>query len=102
MSITVTPETPTVPAQVRIPGDEIMRRAWAVYYQHRSEIETDENIGKLVAVEVQTGDYEVADQSPEVLLRLRTRHTDPACGLIRIGYKQAYKRGGSALERLPR
>ena len=99
-----TPKTQVlvVPAQERIPGDEILRRAWVVYYQYRDTIETEENIGKFIAVEVQTGDYEVAEQSPDVLLRLRVRHQDPACGLIRIGYKQAYKRGGDVLERLPR
>ena len=106
MSIATKPksevETVITSVQERMPSDDILRRAWAVYYQHRAEIETDENIGKFVAVEVQTGDYEVADRSPDVLLQLWKRHADPICGLIRIGYKQAYKRAGGIMERLPR
>lgn len=104
MSITAEPtietEARAVPAQVRIPGDEILRRAWAVYYQHRSEIETDENIGRFITIEVQTGDYEIGEDNLQILFSLRSRHQDPANATLRIGYTTAYKRGG-VMQRLP-
>ena len=53
-------------------------RAWEIYYQFRDKIETPENTGKMIIVDVNNGDYENA--SDELCLaeteKLRARHSD--------------------------
>ena len=77
-------------------------RAWEIYYQFRDKIETPENIGKMIIVDVNSGDYEIA--SDELCLaeteRLRARHSDVDLIGLRVGYKAAVSFCGD-LERLP-
>ena len=77
-------------------------RAWTIYYRLRDKIETPENIGKIIIIDVKRGDYEVA--SDEVGLgetqRLRERHPDPVLYGLRIGYEAVASFDGG-LERLP-
>ena len=88
--------------QSLLPTDEIFRRAWAFYYQKRSEIETETNIGKLITFDVVSGDYEM-EESRECFVaatKLRRRHPQAIMGTLRVGYRTAFKRGGS-MKRLP-
>ena len=43
--------------------DSISKIGHEIYEtQLRSKVETDENIGKLISIDIKTGDYEIADK----------------------------------------
>ncbi len=81
--------------QNSLPTGEIMRRTWAVYYQKRAEIETEVNIGRLVSIDVQSGDYELDSDGVVGPTILRRRRPDAIMGMLRVGYATAFKKGGS-------
>ena len=83
-----------MPAQVS--GEEIGRRGQEIYETHlRTLLETDENIGKIVSIDIESGDYEIADDLVIAGRRLQQRH--PAARIYgkRIGYNAVYAVGGS-------
>ena len=46
----------------RYSGEEIGRRGQEIYQQSlQSLVETQENIGKIISIDIETGDYEIAD-----------------------------------------
>ena len=81
-------------------SDEISRRGKELYEQSiRANVETAENIGRLVSIDIETGDYEIGDDgSLEAPRRLHARHPGAAVYTLRIGYNAAYALGG-VLER---
>jgi hypothetical protein len=80
--------------------EEVARRARELYEKLRGEVETPENIGKLVILDVESGDYEIDDEtSSEPSRRLQGRHPGGRLFALRIGYKTAVSFCG-ALERL--
>ncbi len=82
-------------------SEEIARRGEELYERCiRSQVETDENIGKLVSIDVETGDFEIGDDNNlEAPRRLHERHSGAALYTLRIGYNAAYALGG-ILERI--
>jgi hypothetical protein len=68
-----------------------------VLYQRsiRAKVETEENIGKIVSINVETGDYEVGDDLVETSLRLRAKQPDAALWGERIGFDAVYAIGGT-------
>ncbi|MBD6617417.1 hypothetical protein FNW02_16670 [Komarekiella sp. 'clone 1'] len=56
----------------------------------RAKVETEENIGKLISINVETGDYEIGDDFVETSLRLRSKQTDAALWGERIGFDAVY------------
>lgn len=61
----------------------------------RPRVETRENIGKVISIDVETGDYEIGDD-PVVSSRcLHARHPDAATWTERIGYNAVYAVGGT-------
>ncbi len=77
-------------------------RAWQHYYRLRPQIETPENIGRLILFDVDSGDYEIAndDLGFEAANTVRERHPDANVFCLRIGYETAASFCGW-LERLP-
>ena len=76
-------------------------RAWEIYGRLRPQIETPENIGKLILLDLDSGDYEIDDEtSLEAVHRLQSRHPGAELFAQRIGYETATSFCGS-LERLP-
>jgi hypothetical protein len=76
-------------------------RARELYEQLRSKVETPENIGKLVIMDVDSGDYEIDDESEagmQASFRLQERRPNGKLYAQRIGYKTAVSFAG-ALER---
>lgn len=53
----------------------------------RAKVETEENIGKMVIVDIETGDYEIENKVFEASRRLRSRNPDAKLFGIPIGYK---------------
>jgi hypothetical protein len=80
----------------RYPGDEIGRIGHDLYERSiRAKVETEGNIGKIVSIDNETGDYEIGDDLIETTKRLLVRHPDAAIWSERIGYNAVYAVGGS-------
>lgn len=85
--------------QVPFSGKEIARRAKILYDGViRKRVETEANIGKMVIIDVETGDYLVDDLGLESSRKLRSKREGAQLYGIRIGYKSAESMGG-AVER---
>jgi hypothetical protein len=80
----------------RFSSEEIGRRGQKWYEKSiRDKVETPENIGKLLSIDIETGDYEIGDDSDlEAPLRLHARHPGAAVYTLRIGYDAAVSLGG--------
>ena len=75
---------------------EITRRGQELYEQSiRNLIETQENLGKIVSIDIETGDYEIGDDLISTGDRLFARHPGAALYGARIGYNAVYAVGGS-------
>jgi hypothetical protein len=75
---------------------EITRRGKQLYEQRiRSVVETDANIGKIVSIDIETGDYEIGDDLISTGDRLFARHPGAALYGARIGFNAVYAVGGS-------
>jgi hypothetical protein len=81
-------------------SEEVGRRGRELYERTiRPKVETPENIGKLVSIDIETGDYEIGDdKSHDAASRLHAKHPGAAVWTERIGYNAVYTLGG-ALER---
>ena len=63
----------------RFSGEEIARRGEEIYDRAiRERVETEENIGKILSVDIETGDYEMGDDPLVTSRRLQARHPDAA------------------------
>jgi hypothetical protein len=69
-------------------------RACQMYESLRNAIETSENIGKLIVMDVESGDYEIDATGIESSRRLKARHPDATLYALRIGYKTVASFGG--------
>ena len=77
-------------------------RAWEIYYRLRPQIETPDNIGKLILLDLNSGDYEIAHDELGFAASALVRQRHPAADMfaLRIGYDVSVTFSGS-LERLP-
>jgi hypothetical protein len=81
-----------------INGEEIGRRGEEIYETRlRPLLETDTNIGKVVSIDVDSGDYEIADDLIVAGKRLQARHANARMYAKRIGYNAVYAVGGSLI-----
>ena len=79
--------------QPRYSKEEHSRRGTAMYEQRvRPQVEAA-NRGKVVAVDVDTGDFEVAEDSLAASQRLLVRHPDAQIWCVRIGYPSVHRFG---------
>ena len=80
----------------RYSSAEITRRGKELYDQRiRTLVETQDNIGKIVSIDIETGDYEVGEDLISTGDRLFARHPGAALYGARIGYNAVYAVGGS-------
>ena len=70
-------------------GQEIYNR------QIRDQVEVAENIGKIVAIDVETGEYEVGDDLVTTSLRSQAKHPNALLWAERIGFDAVYAVGGT-------
>lgn len=78
----------------RYTKEEIARRGSELYEREiRAKVE-EGNIGKVVVIDIETGDYEIDDEQLTAAHRLRAKHPDAAAYAIRIGYPALAKIGG--------
>ncbi|MEZ8218990.1 hypothetical protein B0813_002527 [Candidatus Fervidibacteria bacterium JGI MDM2 SSWTFF-3-K9] len=74
--------------QVVVPNinpKEFSRKGEAVYERLKDQIER-EHYGKFIAIEPESGDYEIADRAIDAFLRLKERHPDKLLYGRRIGF----------------
>ncbi len=75
--------------------EEVGRLAKQLYERDiRQKIESSENIGKMLIIDVKTGDYEVDKNGLYASDRLSERHPSAHMFGIRIGYNAAVSLGG--------
>jgi hypothetical protein len=80
----------------RFSNEEIGRRGRQIYEERlRNIVETEENIGKILSIDIETGDYAIADDLLTSGRMMQTRHPGAALYGIRIGYDAVYAVGGS-------
>jgi hypothetical protein len=83
----------------KLTSDEVGERGQALYDQKiRQRVETEENIGKVVVIDIETGEFGVDDTGRESERRLHRKHPGAALYAIRIGYN-AYAAVGGSLKR---
>lgn len=86
-------------AQALPQNDDLGRRARELYNNRlRDIVETPENIGKLIVMDVESGDYEIDELGIETSYRLQARHPGAVLYALRIGYNVVEALGG-VLER---
>lgn len=74
------------------------QRAQILYERLRPIIETPANIGKIIVMEVESGDYEIDETGIESSRHLQSRHPNATLYALRIGYRAVEVLGG-VLER---
>lgn len=83
--------------QPRYSKEEFARRGDEIYEsQVRSQVEAD-NYGKIVAIDIETGAFEVADDIVTASDLLLKRYPDPQTWFIRIGHRAVYHFGARSL-----
>lgn len=82
--------------------EEVARRAKQLYESSiRQQVEVEENIGKMVIIDIETGDYEVDETGLKASRKLSKKHPNARLFGIRIGYNVAVSFGG-VMERVYR
>lgn len=75
--------------------EEVASRAKQLYENSiRQKVETEENIGKMVIIDIETGDYEVDKTGLQASRNLSKKHPNARLFGIRIGYNVAISFGG--------
>lgn len=80
---------------ILLSSEEVAKRANQLYESTiRQKVETEENIGKMVIINIETGDYEVDENGIQVAHNLYAKHPYARLFGIRIGYNVAASFGG--------
>jgi hypothetical protein len=79
----------------RLSKEEIVQRGEEIYaLRLRDKLETEDNIGKVIVIDVETGNYEMDDEPMPASRRLRAKHPDAVSYALRIGYDAVWGFGG--------
>jgi hypothetical protein len=82
----------------KISGEEITKRGKELYENSlRTQIETAENIGKIVSINVETGEYEIGDDLIITTRRLQAKQADAPIWAGRMGFNAVYAVGGTLI-----
>ena len=85
--------------QPRYSKEEFARRGDEIYEtQVRSQVE-EGNHGKIVAIDIETGDFEVANSAILAVDKLYERKPDAQPWVIRIGYRAVFRFGSRSLRK---
>ncbi|MFM9267618.1 hypothetical protein [Tychonema sp. BBK16] len=76
--------------------EAIAQRGKEIYQQRiRTHIETTENIGKIIALDLNTGEYEIDKDLLAACHRLQIKQPNAITWAERIGYDAVYAIGGT-------
>jgi len=85
----------------RYTGEEVGRRGQEWYDRTiRVQVETPDNIGKIVVIDIETGEYEMDRDGLTANKRALAKHPDGAFYGVRVGYNAVESLGGSGLRRV--
>jgi hypothetical protein len=75
--------------------EEVARRANAFYETSiREMVETADNIGKMVIIDIESGDYEIGEDDIQAVHTLKQKNPNARLFGIRVGYDVAVSLGG--------
>lgn len=84
--------------QPNLDREEIAKRGRDIYQQQiRADIETAENIGKIIAIDLNTCEYEIDKDILVACHRLQTKRPNAVTWAERIGYDAVYAIGGTLI-----
>ncbi len=74
---------------LRLPSEEVEARGVAIYQSRlKPDLESSHD-GRVVAIDVESEDFEVADTAVDAMCRLAARHPDAQVWIERIGCRAA-------------
>lgn len=88
-------------AAVKLDESTLGQRARALYERLRPQIEVAQNLGKLIVMDVDSGDFELDEGGIESSRRLQARHPGATLYALRVGCETVESFGGM-LERTNR
>ena len=74
------------------PRDVVVSRGKAIYQQLRDKVEP-EHKGRILAIDVKTGSYEIDDKVAVALDRVRAKNPDAMVYCLRLGSPGVYRMG---------
>ncbi|HEY7330219.1 MAG TPA: hypothetical protein VH592_21455 [Gemmataceae bacterium] len=80
--------------QRRYPKEEIARRGDAIYEQKIRPLLKPRDKGKYVAIDIETGEYEISKSEMAACDRLDARIPDAQTWMVRVGYPAVHIFGG--------
>jgi hypothetical protein len=83
----------------RYPKEEFARRGDAIYEKDVQPLLKPRDKGKYVAIDIETGDHEIAEERMEASENLRARLPDAQIWMMRIGFPTVIRLGGGHLTR---
>mgnify|MGYP000145868264 FL=1 len=87
--------------QPRYTKEEFAQRGTEIYEsQVRPQVEVG-NYGKIVAIDIETGAFELAESPIAATDRLYERYPDAQPWVIRIGHRAVYRFGSRSLPKAP-
>ena len=82
----------------RLSGQEIDRRGFDLYENRiRSCVEVSQNVGKIIVIDVETGDYEIDDNPMTATDRALAKRPGAALLALRIGCDAVETFGGGSI-----
>jgi hypothetical protein len=82
--------------QAAFSQEEIAQHGRELYQKYLSaEVETVGNIGKIIAIDLNTRDYEIDTDLIVACNRLKAKHPNAVTWLERVGYDAVYAVGGT-------
>ena len=81
--------------QPKYSKEEHARRGTEIYERAVRPIVEAEHRGEIVAIDIETEDFEVATKTLDAAERLRARHANAQIWLVRIGYPAVHRFGFS-------
>jgi hypothetical protein len=80
---------------ILLSGEEVAKRAYQLYESTiRQKVETEKNIGKMVIIDIETGEYEVDETGLQAAHNLYAKRPFARLFGICIGYNVAASLGG--------
>lgn len=76
---------------------DIFRRGEEIYDQLREKVETEANIGKIISIDTETGEYAIGEDLITAGKKLLARMPDAKMYGARIGYDAVYGVGSHAV-----
>lgn len=80
--------------QLRYSTQEIVSRGQTLYETRIRETLQGENDGKFLALDIETGEYELDQDELTAVKKAKARRPDAPLYILRVGYPSAHRLGG--------